>query len=94
MLVTVAGWCIQALAKGFQSRGLLEQEVVNKVTTFNKTLELTKEEQSGGIELQTKLKNSRLPTWKGCLGCQQAAGYRKAWFLFYLLKILPTYPVT
>ena len=44
-------------------------------------------------ELQTDHQNFRLPTWFGCLGCQQAAGYPKTQFLFYVLNILPTYPV-
>ena len=39
-------------------------------------------------------KTSRLTTWLGCLGCQQAAGYPKTEFSFYAVKILPTYLVT
>jgi hypothetical protein len=31
--------------------------------------------------------NSRLPTWLGCFGCQQAAGHPK--FLIHGLKISP-----
>ena len=38
-------------------------------------------------------KNSRLPTWLGCFGCQQVAGYPKTDFFFYVVKILTTYHV-
>ena len=30
----------------------------------------------------------------GCFDCKQAAGYPKAQFLFYGVKIIPTLPVT
>ena len=44
-------------------------------------------------ELQTDPQKSRVPTWLGCLGYQQAAGYPKTEFSFYALKNIPTYPV-
>ena len=41
-------------------------------------------------ELWTEHRNSRLPSWWGCLGSKQAAGYPKAQFFFqnYLLHYI------
>ena len=51
----------------------------------------SKEERSGGTVDWPQ--NSRLLTWLGFLGYQQAAGYVKTQCLSYAVKILPTYPV-
>ena len=58
---------------------------------WQELISLIKEELSGGTVDWPQ--NSRLLTWLGFLGYQQAAGYVKTQCLSYAVKILPTYPV-
>ena len=80
----------QVISTGFIDLGLgvwFDEEVKDKKWRSFQPLV-----SSGGTTDDPK--NSKLPTWFGCFGFQQCAGGPNMQFLFYVIKILPSYLVT
>ena len=71
----------------------ITRKIVKEKCWWNFDILFSKEKRSWGTVECADTQNSKLPTWLGCFGCQEAAGYPKIQFLSYVVNIFPTYPV-